>query len=217
MHRLVSFCSWFSGYIFEGFKKSFIYLFLNRGEGREKERERNVSVWLPLVRPLLRTWPTTQACALTGNRTSNSLVCRPALKPLSHTSQGVFLSCDLILFHNYIEHLLLQGQTHTVEYFWRILAVLSSFYWILFPLFPIPPLPQLVRLALYFHFKVTSTHACCPYRCAGYRHCPSPWWGTACCILGVSWIDLCLFQAAAFREFICCWARSWSGLILFTA
>ena len=38
-----------------------IYLLLERGGGREKERERNISVWLPL------TWPATQACTLTGN------------------------------------------------------------------------------------------------------------------------------------------------------
>ena len=37
--------------------------------------------------PLLGTWLTTQACVLTGNRTSDPLVCRPALHPLSHTSQ----------------------------------------------------------------------------------------------------------------------------------
>ena len=34
------------------------------------------------------TWPATQACALTGNWTSDPLVRRPALSPLSHTSQG---------------------------------------------------------------------------------------------------------------------------------
>ena len=49
------------------FKKDFIYLFLGRGEGKEKERERNINVWLPLMHPLLGTWPTNQACALTGN------------------------------------------------------------------------------------------------------------------------------------------------------
>ena len=38
------------------------YLFLDRG--REGERERNISVWLALVCPLLGTWPATQACAL---------------------------------------------------------------------------------------------------------------------------------------------------------
>ena len=49
------------------FLKDFIYLFLEREEGREKERERNINVWLPLVHPLLGTKPTTQACARTGN------------------------------------------------------------------------------------------------------------------------------------------------------
>ena len=36
-------------------------------EGREKEREKNINVWLPLTHPLLGAWPRTQACALTGN------------------------------------------------------------------------------------------------------------------------------------------------------
>ena len=72
--------------------KDFIYLFLER----EKERERNINVWLPLTCPLLGTWPTTQACALTGNRTGNTLTHRLALSPLSHTSQSwnsSFLKC----------------------------------------------------------------------------------------------------------------------------
>ena len=43
---------------------------------------------LPLTRPLLGTWPAIQACALTGNRTSDPSVLRLALNPLSHTSQG---------------------------------------------------------------------------------------------------------------------------------
>ena len=38
--------------------------------------------------PLLGTWPATQACALMGNQTGDPLVRRPALNPLSHTSQG---------------------------------------------------------------------------------------------------------------------------------
>ena len=70
------------------FKKDFSYLFLEKGEGREKERERNIHVWLPLMRPLLGTWPATQACALTGNRTGERLVRRPMRHPLSPTSQG---------------------------------------------------------------------------------------------------------------------------------
>ena len=44
--------------------KDFIYLFLERGEGKEKEKEGNINVWLPHVHPLLGTWPATQACAL---------------------------------------------------------------------------------------------------------------------------------------------------------
>ena len=76
--------------IFLSFLKDFIYLFLDRGEGREKERERNINVWLPLTRPLLGTWPTTHTCVLTGNRASNPLVCRPVLNPLIHTSQGLY-------------------------------------------------------------------------------------------------------------------------------
>ena len=37
--------------------------------------------WLPLTHPQLGTWPTTQACALTGNPTGDLLVHRPALIP----------------------------------------------------------------------------------------------------------------------------------------
>ena len=66
------------------------YLFIFREGKGGKKRERNINVWLPLERPLLGTWPTTQTCALTGNPTSDSLVCRPALNPLSHISQGSY-------------------------------------------------------------------------------------------------------------------------------
>ena len=76
--------------VFHYFFQYFIYLLLERREGREKERDRNTNVWLPLVCPLLGTWPATQACALTGSRTGHPLVHRPALNPLSHTSQGFF-------------------------------------------------------------------------------------------------------------------------------
>ena len=37
--------------------------------------------------PYWGTWPATQACALTGNRTSDPLLHSPAFNPLSHTSQ----------------------------------------------------------------------------------------------------------------------------------
>ena len=77
----------------------FIYLFLGRGEGREKDRQRNINVWLCLVHPLLGTWPTTQACALTENWTSDPLVCGLALNPKSHTGQGekFFLKCTFFI------------------------------------------------------------------------------------------------------------------------
>ena len=54
----------------------------------EGEMERNINVWLPLVHSLLGTWPATQVCVLTGNQTSDPLVLRLVLNPLSHTSQG---------------------------------------------------------------------------------------------------------------------------------
>ena len=62
-------------------------MYFYRGEGREKERERNSSVWLPFERPLLGTWPATQACPLAGNQTGDLLV-HSLLNPLSYTSQG---------------------------------------------------------------------------------------------------------------------------------
>ena len=76
------------------FKKIF-YLYLERGEGREKERERNIDMcerhidWMPLTHPQLGNWPAVQACALTRNQTGNLPVCRPVLNPLSHTSKGM--------------------------------------------------------------------------------------------------------------------------------
>ena len=49
---------------------------------------------MPLPSPILGTCLTTQACALTGNRTSDPLVLRPVLNPLSHTSQGTTCTFD---------------------------------------------------------------------------------------------------------------------------
>ena len=74
------------------FFKDFIYLFLGSGEGREKVRERNINVWLPLVYHLLGTWPTTQACALTGNWTGDPLVHRPALNHWATPARAGFIN-----------------------------------------------------------------------------------------------------------------------------
>ena len=63
------------------------FMYFYRAEGRG----RNINVWLPLARPLLGTWPPTQACTLTGNQTSDLLVHRLVLSPLSHTNQADIL------------------------------------------------------------------------------------------------------------------------------
>ena len=70
--------------------KDFVYLFLERGEGREKERERNID-WLPLACPQQGTWPATQACALTGTRMGDPLVCRLGPSLLSPTPRAPVL------------------------------------------------------------------------------------------------------------------------------
>ena len=67
-------------YLWKYFKNWFLffltfYLFIFReGEGKKKKRERNINVWLPLMHPPPGTWPTTQACALTGNQIGDPLV-----------------------------------------------------------------------------------------------------------------------------------------------
>ena len=75
------------------FFKDFIYLFSERR--RKGERKGNISLWLPLAHPQLRTWSATQAHALTGNQTSNTLVCRLALCPLSPPARH---ACSNILW-----------------------------------------------------------------------------------------------------------------------
>ena len=52
------------------FLKDLPYLFSKRLEGRERKREGKIN-WLPHIHA--QTKPTTQACALTGNRTGNLL------------------------------------------------------------------------------------------------------------------------------------------------
>ena len=83
-------------------------LFIEKGERREKERERNISVWLPLRCPLLGTWPTTQACALTGNQTSDPLVYRPALSHWATPARAVYTFL-CIHFYTTFSHLFLSG------------------------------------------------------------------------------------------------------------
>ena len=73
----------------------FKYLFIFREKERKGEREgekhqmcKRYIDQVPLARPQLGTWPATQACALTKDRTSDLSVHRLPLNPLSHTSQS---------------------------------------------------------------------------------------------------------------------------------
>ena len=79
---------------FYSFFFNFIYLFLERGEGREKRERKSLigCLWHALkggaaVRGW-QTWPSTQACALTRNRTGVLLGLGMIRNPLSHTGQG---------------------------------------------------------------------------------------------------------------------------------
>ena len=56
-------------------------------------------MWLPLECPLPGTWPATQTCALTGNRTGDPLVGRPVLNTLSYTSQGMWFNLISSYYH----------------------------------------------------------------------------------------------------------------------
>ena len=51
-----------SEFFFLFFERFYLFIY-SRGGGREKQKERNISVWLPLTCLLLGIWPTTQACA----------------------------------------------------------------------------------------------------------------------------------------------------------
>ena len=92
VHCLVHGC--FHSYPVKFYFVLFCFYFLARGEWKEKERQRNISVQEihQLVSSL--TFPARDlahhACAVTGNWTCNLLVHRPVLNPLSHTGQGSF-------------------------------------------------------------------------------------------------------------------------------
>ena len=84
--------------------KKILFIYFG-GEGREKERERNinvVSVWLLLVRPPTGDLAYNPGMGLIGNWTGNPLVHRSALNPLNHTSQGsFFFLTNFFFFYSY--------------------------------------------------------------------------------------------------------------------
>ena len=98
------------------FLKKILFIFIDRGEGRDKERERNINVWLPLMSPLLGTWLATRACALTGNWTDDPLVPRLMLNPLSYTSQCIFF----IFTNNLIDLDILSMST--ISHYWLLVV-----------------------------------------------------------------------------------------------
>ena len=79
--------SLFSFFLSSSFKKIYLIIFRDGGREGEREGEKHPCV-VASHASLLGTWPTTQACALTGNRTSDPLLYRLVLNPLSHTSHG---------------------------------------------------------------------------------------------------------------------------------
>ena len=81
-----------------------------------KERERKINVWLLLVYPLLGTWSTTQACAQSGNRTSDPLGHRPMFNALSYTSQCIFF----IFTNNLIDLDILSMST--ISHYWLLVV-----------------------------------------------------------------------------------------------
>ena len=119
----LSACSFF-------FFRFYLFTFRERGREEDREGEKHCCVrekQLPLARPLLGTWPTTQAYALTGNRTSDLSVRRPALNPLSHSSQGsphvlvyAFLCVSL---HICLSRCLCLGVSHVSVFLWFCIYV----------------------------------------------------------------------------------------------
>ena len=115
---------------------NFIYLFtykrfyvfiLEKGEGRKKDRERNIGVWLPLACPLLGTWPTTETCALTGNQTSDPLVCRwcpthwatPVRAKLMNFNFSMghsFIIAVVQLSHSLLAYIEVREQIHRIKF-----------------------------------------------------------------------------------------------------
>ena len=69
------------------FKKTYLFIFRERGKEGEREGEKHQRV-VASHAPPTADLASNQACALTGYQTGDPLVPRLALNPLSYTSQG---------------------------------------------------------------------------------------------------------------------------------
>ena len=97
------------------FFKGFIYSQRGGKVRRKRGRETSMCGCL-LCNPQLGTWPTAQACALTGNPTSNPLVRRPVLSALSYTSQGSIKFLSVTLVYHFINRLFKLYFSHVDRY-----------------------------------------------------------------------------------------------------
>ena len=85
-----------------------MYLFLERGGEREKEREgkhqcvRESPISCPSHVPQPGTGPTTQARALSRNGTSNLLLGRTILNQMSHASEGYKFFFKILFIYLFI-------------------------------------------------------------------------------------------------------------------
>ena len=77
-----------SGKIQFFFKKYFIYLFLDRGEEREKERERHKNMWLPLTCPTLGNLARNPGMCPDWESNQQLFGSQAGTQPPSNTSQG---------------------------------------------------------------------------------------------------------------------------------
>ena len=116
-------------------KKEIFYIFLEWGEGREKERERNID-----HNPPFRDWPTTR------NWASNLWVCGTTPNPLSHTSRAFWFGLALAypLFH------FLHLDDHKTFFSFFLNCIFNYIFSLPFtPLIPTPP--AIHRIVVHVH------------------------------------------------------------------
>ena len=80
-----------------------MHLFLERGEGREKERERNINVrekhqLVASCIHLVRDWTRTPGMCSDWNRTGELLLCEMTPNQLSQTGQGFAILLSIYQF-----------------------------------------------------------------------------------------------------------------------